>query len=179
MTGLKFKYKLDRRSRTITWSVTGGILLTGGLLWWLSPGEYLPVWFVSIALAFVALALLSVPRSIRITQDAVEIRCTVEITHIPWHHIRSVRRTSRSELRLVPVFASPGFMGWFGHWLDVQNWDVVKLYVTSWQGLVLIEDIYEQRYLVNADDPDFLCEAISSRIRDRIENGQMKMDFES
>jgi hypothetical protein len=158
--------------------VAGGIALAGGLLWWLSPGEYLPVWFVSIALALVALALLSVPRSIRITSDAVEIRCTVEITHIPYHHIRSVRRTSRAELRpLVPLFASTGFFGWFGYWLDVQGWDLIKLYITSWHGLVVIEDIYEQRYVVNADDPDLLCEAISSRIDDRIDKGQFKMQF--
>lgn len=162
---LKFKYRQDKRCRIITWSAAGGILLAAVLLWWLSPGKYLPVWFGSIAFALVSLALLSVPRSIRITSDAVEIRCIVEITHIPYHHIRAVRRTERSELRpLVPVFASPGFFGWFGYWLDVQNWDLLKLYLTSWHGLVLIEDIYEQKYVVNADDPDLLCKEISSRI---------------
>lgn len=165
MTGVRFKYRLDRRCRIITWSTVGGILLAAGLLWWLSPGEYLPVWFASIAVALVALALLSVPRSIRVTSEAVEISCTVEITHIPYHHIRGVRRIERAQLRpLVPLFASPGSFGWFGYWLDVHNWDVVKIYATSWQGLVVIEDIYEQKYVVNADDPDKLCREISSRM---------------
>lgn len=167
---LKFKYRQDKICRIITWSAAGGILLAAGLLWRLSPGEYLPVWFGSITLALVSLALLSVPRSIRITSDAVEIRCTVEITHIPYNHIRTVRRIARTELRpLMPVFASPGFFGWFGYWLDAQNWDLLKFYLTSWHGLVLIEDIYEQKYVVNADDPDLLCEAISSRIGTGIE----------
>ncbi len=180
MTGLKFKYRADRQCRIITLSVAGGIALAGVLLRWLSPGEYLPVWFLSIALALVALALLSVPRSIRIASDALEIRCTVEITHIPWHHIRNVRRSQRSDFApLVPVFASPGFFGWFGYWLDVQRWDFLKVYVTSWHGLVVIEDIYEQKYLVSVDDPDMLCEAITARIGERIENGQMKMNFDS
>lgn len=165
MTGVRFKYRLDRRVRIITWSVTGGIILAGVLIWLLSPGRYLPVWFVSIALAFVALALLSVPRSIRITSDAVEIRCTVEITHIPYHHIRSARRIDRASFRpLWPVFASPGFFGWFGYWIDIHSWDFIKVYATTWQGLVVIEDIYEQRYVVNADDPDRLCEAIAARM---------------
>ncbi len=165
MTGLKFKYRLDGQCRTITLSILGGILLAGGLLWWLSPGEYLPVWFASIALAIVVLASLSIPRSIRITQEAVEVRCLLEITHIPWHHIRSVRRTSKAELRpFMPAFASPGFFGYYGYWLNMQSWDFVKVFATSWQGLVLIEDIYEQRYLVSADDPDKLCEEIASRI---------------
>ncbi len=166
MTGVRFGYKLDKTCRIVTWSVAGGILLAGGLLWWLSPGMYLPVWFLFIALALVLLALLSVPRSIRLTKDAVEIRCVVEITHIPWHHIRGVRRVERASLRpLVPVFASPGFFGWTGYWLYVRGWDVVKVYATSWQGLVVIEDIYEQRYLVNSDDPDGLCEKIAARIK--------------
>ncbi len=180
MTGLKFKYRPDKRCRIITWSVAGSILLAAGLLWWFSPGEYLPVWFASIALALVALALLSVPRSIRITPDALEIRCTVEITHIPWHHIRNVSRTGRIELRpLIPVFASPGFFGWFGYWLDARNWDFIKFYATSWHGLVMIEDIYEQKYVVSADNPDLLCEAISERIDARVERGQLKMEFDS
>jgi hypothetical protein len=165
MTVHKYKYRLDKRCRIITLSVIGGILLAAGLLWWLSPGEYLPVWFASIAFAILALAALSIPRSICITPDAVEVRCVVEITHIPWHHIRSVRRAKRAEFRLfIPAFASPGFFGYFGHWLDMQNWEFVKVYATSWQGLVLIEDIYEQRYLVSADDPDKLCEEIVSKI---------------
>ena len=166
MTGLKFKYRLDGRCRTITLCVLGVVLLAGGLLWWLSPGEYLPVWFASIALAIVVLAVLSIPRSIRITPEAVEVRCVVEITHIPWHHIRSARRTDRAELRpFIPVFASPGFFGYFGHWLDLQNWDFVKVFATSWNGLVMIEDIYEQRYLVSTDDPGKLCEDISEKIK--------------
>ncbi len=166
MTGLKFKYRLDRTCRIVTWSVAGGVFIAGALLWWLSPGEYLPVWFASIALALVFLALLSIPRSIRITPDAIEVRCLVEITHIPYHHIRSARRIEAAELHpLAPVFASPGFFGWFGWWLEVRGWDLVKVYATSWQGLVVIEDIYEQRYVVSADEPDRLCEAITSHIK--------------
>ncbi len=165
MTGERFKYRLDKTSRIATWSVAGGILLVVGLLWWLSPGRYLPVWFLFIALALVALALLSVPRSIRVTPEAVEIRCVVEITHIPYRHIRSAKRVDRVALRpLFPVFASPGFFGWSGYWLDLRGWDLVKVYITSWQGLVMIEDIYEQRWLVNADDPDRLCAQISARV---------------
>jgi hypothetical protein len=140
-------------------------VLAEGLLWWLSPGEYLPVWFSLIAFALVALALLSVPQSIRVSSDAVEIRCGVEITHIPYHHIRSVKRVTKASLRpLIPVFASPGFLGWFGYWLDAGSWEFIKIYATSWQGLVMIEDHYEQRYVVSADDPDRLCEAIESHV---------------
>lgn len=177
---LKFKYRADKRCHTITWSVAGGVLLAAGLLWWLSPGEYLPVWFSSIVLAVTALTLLSVPRSIRLNREALEIHCLVEITHIPWHHIRSARRTERVELGpLVPVFASVGVFGWFGYWLDARSWEFIKLYTTSQHGLVMIEDIYEQKYVVSASDPDALCRTISERINARVEHGQFKIEFDN
>ncbi len=40
----------------------------------------------------------------------------------------------------------------------------MKVYATSWQGLVMIEDIYEQRYLVNCDDPEALRRAIEGAL---------------
>lgn len=165
MEMVKFKYRLDRKARIITWSVAGGIVLVGGLLWLFSPGEYLPAWFISVAVAVVTLASLSIPRSIRITGEAVEISCLVEMAHIPYNHLRSIRRAERSEFApFLPLFASIGFFGWFGYWLDVRGWEVVKVYTSSWRGLVVIEDIYEQRYLVNADDPDALVKSVQSAI---------------
>jgi hypothetical protein len=173
MDTVKFKYKLNRRSRTITWSVLGGVLLVAGLLWFFSPGEYLPVWFAGLAFAVGVLALLSVPRSVRVTDEAVEIGCFVEITHIPYRHIRSVRRVERGELGpLVPMFASAGFLGYFGYWLAPRSWDFIKVYVSSWSDLVMIEDIYEQKYLVGAGDPEELCDAIASQI----ESGKLQIE---
>ena len=161
MKTIKFRYPRDKRTTIITSSVLGTIAIATTLLWIFSLGGYLPAWFTSIALAFLALVVLSIPRSIRVTDEAVVISCLVEITHIPYNHLKSVRRVERAELRpLVPVFASPGFFGYFGYWLDVRGWDFIKAYATSWNGLVVIEDIYEQRYLVNCSDPDRLIAAI-------------------
>jgi hypothetical protein len=163
MNGTRFKYKLDKRSRRITWITLASIVVIFGGLWVFSLGEYLPAWFLSIVIAIVCLLILSIPRSLRITEQALEISCVVEITHIPYEHIESVRRIGRTELgRIIPLFASPGVFGYFGWWLDVRNWDIVKVYASSWHGLVLIEDIYEQRYIVSADDPDRLVEALEA-----------------
>ena len=162
---LKFRYKLDKRARIITWSVLGAIVLIVTMLWLFTLGAYLPAWFSSLAVAFLALIALSIPRSIRVTDQAVEIRCLIEITHITYGHIKSVKRVEKSELQpLVPAFASPGFCGWFGYWLDVRNWDFIKVYATSWADLVMIEDIYEQRFVVNCSDPEALIAAIKSHL---------------
>ncbi len=166
MTGTKFKYRLDKRARLITWCVPGVIVLTIALLWIFSPGGYWPAWFTSVAVAVGALVALSIPRSIRVTKEAVEIRCLVEITHITYNHFRSVRRMERADLKpFIPTFASVGVGGYFGYWLDIKNWDLVKVYASSWQGLVLIEDIYEQKYLVSVDDPEKLIETINKHLK--------------
>lgn len=161
-----FRYRLDKRSRTVTWVTLTGIILVFGALSWFTFGEYLPAWFISIAMAVIGLSILSIPRSIRVTEQAVEIRCVVEITHIPYDHVKCVRRIGRTELgRILPLFASPGFFGYFGWWLDARNWDIIKVYASSWHGLVMIEDIYEQRYLVSSDRADELVESISKECR--------------
>lgn len=161
MTDNKFTYRLDKRTRNITWITLGSVIVVFGVLWFFSFGDYFPAWFFSITLAVIALIVLSIPRSIRITDQAVEIRCVVEITHIPYEHVRSVRRIGRTELKhLIPVFGSMGFFGYFGYYLYFRNWEIIKVYATSWHGLVMIEDIYEQRYLVSTDRPDDLCEGI-------------------
>ncbi|MDR2891244.1 MAG: hypothetical protein LBV18_06620 [Alistipes sp.] len=161
----KFKYRLDRRARTTTLSIAGAVLLVAGGLWLFAPGSYLAAWFVSVTAAAGGLCALSIPRSIRLTDEAVEISCLIEITHIPYDHIASVRPVMRDELRpFVPLFASLGFGGWFGYFLDVRGWDVVKVYTSSWEWLVMIEDIYEQRFLVNVDRPDELSDAIGAHM---------------
>ncbi len=166
MTVTVFKYRLDRRARITTWCVVGAVAVVLALMWSLSPGGYLPAWCTSVAVAAGTLTLLSVPRSIRITKEAVEIRCVVEITHIPYNHLRSIRRVERGDLRrFFPTFASLGVGGYFGYWLDGKSWDLVKVYASSWQGLVMIEDIYEQRYLVSADDPEKLIDTVNKHLK--------------
>jgi hypothetical protein len=165
MKDIKFKYRLDKRTRNVTLITLAVVAVACAGLWWFSIGDYLPLWFFSIALAIIGLSALSIPRSVRVTEEAIEIRCIVEITHIPYGHLRSVRRIERAELRpMIPVFASMGFFGYFCYYLLPQGWDILKVYASSWQGLVVLEDIYEQRYLVNSDRPDELMEAIAARM---------------
>lgn len=166
MTDNRFRYRLDKRCRTITWITVAATALVFGVLTFFTFGAYLPAWFLSIAAAVIGLSILSIPRSIRITPQALEIRCVVEITHIPYEHIKSIGRIGRTELRRVyPIFASPGFFGYYGYWLDTRNWDIIKVYASSRHGLVIIEDIYEQRYIVSSERADELINAVRAECR--------------
>lgn len=164
--GNRFRYKLDKRCRYYT---AGTIVLTIAIfavLCFSTVSGYLPAWFLSIALALIALCMLSIPRFVRTTSEAVEIHCLVEITIIPVEEIRSVRPVTQQELRRIYLLLGAyGFFGYFGYYLDLNNWDIVKVYASSWNynQLVMIEDIYEQRYLISATQPAELCASIEKR----------------
>lgn len=162
---VRYEYRLDRRAKQISFAVFGALAAGLTLLWLLSPTSWLPAWFSSVVWAVMVLLALSIPRSIRLTDDALEVRCVVEITQIPFRHIKEIRRAEWGEFRpFVPVFGSPGVMGWFGYWLQVDEWSMVKVYATRRTGLVLIEDIYEERYLLSCDAPEELIEQVEGRL---------------
>ncbi len=151
----RYNLSLDRRARRITWAIIAAVLLATA---WISyrnieVGGYYPAWFLTFALAIAALYILSIPRSIRLTEKALEIHCIVELTTIPLTNIVSARPLRTRNTHLVPLLGSYGFFGYYGYYLNYQNWEIVRLYASQWQNLIEIEDIHDQKYVIN--NPDF------------------------
>ncbi len=157
---------MDTRSRYITCAAVILIAATVAVMYFWSVGDYLPAWTVSTVLILGALCALSVPRYVRLGDDAVEIHCTVEITVVPFDEIRSVRLLAGKD-GLVPLVASFGLFGYFGFFLDTENWDIVRLYTGSMRRLVEIEDIFERRYVVGVSEPETFVAAVSSLVGNR------------
>lgn len=159
METTKFKYKLDRRSRRITWGITVlivGLAIAFHLLW---GASYIPAWFLLFLLCIITLYVLSFPRYLTIDDDALQIHCIVELTRIHVEEIEKIRRIDRNYFRrLIPLIGSYGFGGYFGYWFHLSDWDICKVYATERKQLVLIEDIYEDIYIVSCSDPDRLIE---------------------
>ena len=65
----------------------GYFVLTG-------KGGYITAWAVSLLGAVVLLYVMSIPRRVVVGDTALEIRCIVEITHIKYADLRSIRRDS-------------------------------------------------------------------------------------
>jgi len=166
MKDRKFVCAMDRRSRCITCSAVALIAVAVAAMYFLSAGDYLPAWTVSMALILGALCALSVPRYVKLGDDAVEIHCTVEITELPFDAIRRARVLPRSS-GLLPIAASFGFFGYFGFFLDVENWDIVRLYTGSMRSLVEIEDIFERRYVVGVSEPQAFVSAVTEMVESR------------
>ncbi len=151
-----FRYKLDPRSKRITWMV---IVLVALLAAWftylyIDHGGYLPAWFLTVALCIGALYAMSIPRSVRVTGEAIEIHCLVELTTVRLEDLRWVRPVDRSQTRLMLLLGSYGFFGYYGYYIDWRQWQTVKVYASAWKNLVEIEDIYDQRVIINCPDPE-------------------------
>ncbi len=161
----RFKYVFDRRVRRVTLITLSVVALAIAALWIFSSTYYLPAWFSSVTFALLALGSLSIPRNVKVTDNAIEIRCLVEMTIIPFNHIKGVERVDISDYGLlVPVFGSPGVMGYFGYWLCLADWTFVKVYASQLTELVEIEDIYEQKFLIGLNEADKLMAEVEKHL---------------
>lgn len=54
------------------------------------------------------------------------------------------------------LFGGCGFFGYYGHYLDLKDFDRVRIYASEWRNFVEITDIYEERLYVSCADADRL-----------------------
>lgn len=152
-----YKYRFDRR--TIYWSMAylAVFALLGLLLFFLYEGGYFSAWFTSFIGALLALMALSIPRKIVVTDQKIEIRCLLDITEMPRAEIASVRKVEDGRMKwFIPLFGGCGFFGYYGHFLDLRNFERVRLYASQWRNFVEITDIYEEKIFVSCDQADNL-----------------------
>ena len=158
----------DRRSRrlTVLWcAVTAIVLLTVWLLW--GEGGYMIAWTASLAGAILLLHIMSIPRRTIVGDTALEIHCIVEITRIEYADLRSIRRVGPDALHNKYVLLGGyGFFGYYGYYFDFMEWTTYKVYASDRKHLVLIEDIYEDRFIVSCNDPETFIKHVQE-YRDR------------
>lgn len=159
------RYPQPFNRRTLYWSLLHLVvfLLLGIGLYYLYEGGYLSAWFTSVVVALLALMSLSIPRNILLTEQRVEIRCLLDITEIPREEIASVRRVEPRQLKWTfPLFASCGFFGYYGYYVDLKRWELVKFYASEWGNFVEITDIYEERYYISTPKADELVAELTA-----------------
>ena len=157
----KFRFQLDKRAK---WLTTIALLLIGGGVGWLfysSGGSYLPAWFTTVVVALLLLAALSIPRFMRVSPHSVEIHCVMELIKIPIRDIRHVRFIERGQMKFcVPIWGVYGIGGYYGYYFNLREKKVFRMCASQWRNFVLIEDIYEETYIVSCDDPAAFVAAI-------------------
>lgn len=157
----KFRFRLDKRAK---WLTAIALLLIGGGVGWLfysSGGSYLPAWFTTVVVALLLLAALSIPRFMRVSPHSVEIHCVMELIKIPIRDIRHVRFIERGQMKFsVPIWGVYGIGGYYGYYFNLREKKVFRMCASQWRNFVLIEDIYEETYIVSCDDPAAFVAAI-------------------
>ncbi len=152
-----YKYKSDKRTLIFTIIYLVILLLACVFIWFMYVGGYFSAWFISVVVALIALMTLSIPRRIVVDQEALTIVCMLEIVEIPLNEIASACKVDRRDTRwMVPLFASHGFFGYYGYYLDLNTFERVKFYTTERNNLIEIEDIYDDRYYISCRNADEL-----------------------
>jgi len=165
-----FKYKLDKRARLLT-GVVALLLLGVGLFFVIySRSGYFPIWFTFFLATILLLYILSIPRKIRVTDEAFEIHCVVELTSVALEDIATVRKMDREEMAFsMPLLGSYGFFGYYGWYYNFSEFSVFKVYASQWSSFVRIDDIYETTYVVSCADADELIATVEAARRERLE----------
>lgn len=159
-----FRYRCDRR--TLYWTLVYVVVYIGlGFgLYYLYEGDYLSAWFTSCVGALLVLMALSIPRKIVIDDAKVEVRCLLDLTELPRAEIASARKVERQEMRwVIPLFGGCGFFGYYGHYLDLKNFERLRIYASEWRNLVEITDIYEERLWVSCSEPEQLIALLEQK----------------
>ncbi len=137
----------------------------GGIaIYELYAGGYFSAWFTACIVALVALMALSIPRSIVVTDERIEVRCLLDFTEVKRDEIISVKRIDRGRMRwMFPIFGVYGFFGYYGNFIDLKRFDMVKIYATEWCNFVEIINVDEERLYLSCRDADALIAEISPK----------------
>lgn len=155
---IRFRYGgFDRR---VWWITALTLIVAGGVCAWLyvvaAGAYYVAVWTTTVCVALLALVLLSVPRRIILGEEELELRCLVETTYIPLRSIVDVEVVEGSGLsHRVPLLGVYGLWGYYGRYLDLRSWHILKVYATRRSGCVAINTT-KSRYVVSCNAPQLL-----------------------
>lgn len=138
--------------------------VVAGIFWTSGWTQYTRTILSAMLFAAGLLLVLSIPTRIELTEHALDLKCIVDMTHIPTASIRSVRRLERREMRFMfPILASYGFFGYYGYYLNLRTGRLKLLYCSTWDNFIEITDIYEKIYIISCSDPDSLVRAIAGQ----------------
>lgn len=160
-----YKQKLGRR--VVYSSILYITIITGlsVLFAFVYEGGYISAWFISLILAILALMVLSIPRSIVVDEEGVEIQCIAEDTALSYDEIASIRKVEKREMNgCMPIFGVVGFFGHYGRFLNLQTMEFIHIYASRWGKFVEITDIDGNKYYVSCEKRDDMVNTISSHL---------------
>lgn len=161
---MRYFSKLDRLAKWITIITILIVVCFGTWIYIRSASTFLPAWITILFWAIFALVMMSVPKYIEITPDGIEIDCTVEITFIAHNDISRIKIIAPTDMRwCFPVAGIFGYFGYYGYYFNFRERKLFKLYARNRRGYVLIETIYEKRYILGVDMPEEFIKQLETK----------------
>lgn len=163
-----FKFNIDRRTIVYTILTFVVFVAVAFALLQFYAGGFFSAWFVSLVLAIIALMVLSIPRSMVVTEDTLEIRCVSDITVLEMQEIASVRLLTRHDMKhIIPLFGAIGFFGYYGKFFDFKELETITIYASEWDNFVEITDIYDYRTIVSCRDREAFMATIEKAVANK------------
>lgn len=151
---MKYKFNSDKLSRYITVIFIVVVLALLAFIYYTSGGSYFPAWLTTLVVSIALLGALSIPKYAVVTPISVEIHCVMELTRIQLHEISRVKVLENRQMNwCVPFFGVFGVFGYYGYYIDLKEFRTFKIYARHWDNFVLIEDIYDNRFIISVDQP--------------------------
>ncbi|MFI3315622.1 MAG: PH domain-containing protein [Rikenellaceae bacterium] len=130
-----------------------------------SSGSYISAWYLSLAVSILLIFIISFPLNIKLDNREVEIHGVLEVTTIPLANIKRVYRLESYRMMwIIPLCGSYGFGGFFGYYFDIKNLRLVSLCATKLSNMFVIEDIFNEKYILSAPNATNLIAAIRNGI---------------
>lgn len=119
-----------------------------------STSSFLPAWITILLTGLILLVITSMPKSVEITPDALEIHCIVELTYIPLEKIIAAKQVKFRSLLPIPILGLFGFFGYYGYYLSLRKFKIYKVYARNWRSIVLVETSDHKRYILSIQQPN-------------------------
>lgn len=158
----EYRYGMNRRTALATATYLTVTALAAFILAWELDGWYIAVWFLLIAASLLGIAVISAPKRCRITDTAFEIDTLAGRTELKFSEIESVERTETKFL--LPIWASIGFIGYFGLYFNPSRLKPERMYSTRWSPAFRITMASGNVYRIGFDGDFEVMETIEKQI---------------
>ncbi len=155
---MRFHQRFDIICACLTVMITAIAIAFGAWIFMSSTSSFLPAWITILLSGLILLVITSIPKSVEITPDALEIHCVMELTYIPLEKIASAERVKFKSTLPIPILGLFGFFGYYGYYLSLSKLRFYRVYARNWRNIVIVETTDRKRYLLSIPQPtEFLA----------------------
>ncbi len=159
MERLRFKYSITNLlGMALYIAVAVGV---GYLILLISLGDYIIAWYITMVSSMTILHILTIPRYILLSQNAIEIRCLLKVVTIDSSSIEKIEKVSPRELHFaIPLSLWFGFWGSVGLFFIPKKFKLARFYITESRYLLKIKTLSGRLYYISCRERDSIINTI-------------------